>query len=77
MSQITPLSLMEEQDHLIFPKGQPVRIIRDKLAFKLTFPPVQPSDKLEIMAAPSPIQRICINSVSGSVDQIAAEIHRI
>lgn len=27
-----------------------MRISRDKLAFKLIFPPVQPSDKLEIMA---------------------------
>ncbi|WP_339225260.1 DUF4179 domain-containing protein [Paenibacillus sp. FSL H8-0332] len=50
MSQNTPLSLMEEEDDPIFPKGQPVRISRDKLAFKLIFPPVQPSDKLEIMA---------------------------
>lgn len=50
MSQITPLSLEEEQGHPIFPKGQPVRISRDKLAFKLIFPPVQPSDKLEIVA---------------------------
>lgn len=52
MSQITPLRLEEEQDkdHPIFPKGQPVRISRDKLAFKLIFPPVQPSDQLEIVA---------------------------
>ncbi|MEK4515840.1 DUF4179 domain-containing protein [Paenibacillus sp. FSL H8-0122] len=52
MSQNTPLRLEEEQnkDHPIFPKGQPVRISRDKLAFKLIFPPVQPSDKLEIVA---------------------------
>ncbi|ETT48293.1 hypothetical protein C162_15530 [Paenibacillus sp. FSL R7-269] len=50
MSQITSLYLEEKQGHPIFPKGQPVRISRDKLAFKLIFPPVQSSDKLEIMA---------------------------
>ena len=50
MSQLTELTLMQGQDQPILPKGQPVRIDRDKLAFKLIFPPVQPSDQLEIRA---------------------------
>ncbi|WP_340023839.1 DUF4179 domain-containing protein [Paenibacillus sp. FSL K6-1096] len=50
MSQNTPVRLKEKEGQAIFPKGQPVRISRDKLAFKLIFPPVQPSDQLEIVA---------------------------
>ncbi|MEK3715455.1 DUF4179 domain-containing protein [Paenibacillus sp. FSL R7-0333] len=50
MSQLTELTLRQGQNQPITQTGQPVRISRDKLAFKLVFPPVQPSDKLEIMA---------------------------
>ncbi|WP_405113519.1 DUF4179 domain-containing protein [Paenibacillus sp. FSL K6-1217] len=50
MSQLTELTLLQGQNQPITQTGQPVRISRDKLAFKLIFPPVQPSDKLEIMA---------------------------
>lgn len=50
MSQMTELIFREGQGDLIFPKGGPERISRDKLAFQLIFPPVQPSDNLEIIA---------------------------
>ncbi|WP_238651666.1 DUF4179 domain-containing protein [Paenibacillus piscarius] len=50
MSQITPLRLEEKEGQTILPNGQPVRISRDQLAFKLIFPPVQPSDRLKIVA---------------------------
>ncbi|MFD1906322.1 hypothetical protein ACFSQ7_23620 [Paenibacillus rhizoplanae] len=66
MSQNTPLSLREEEDDPIFPKGQPVRISRDKLAFKLIFfRPCSPLISLRLWPGPSHIRRIYNNSVCG------------
>ncbi|MEK3836116.1 DUF4179 domain-containing protein [Paenibacillus sp. FSL R7-0128] len=50
MSQLTELTLLQGKGEPITQTGQRVRINRDKLAFKLIFPPVQPSDQLEIRA---------------------------
>ncbi|OMF93573.1 DUF4179 domain-containing protein [Paenibacillus sp. FSL R7-0337] len=49
MSQLTSITLQEGHDQPISQIGTRVRMSKDKLAFKLIFPPVQPSDKLEII----------------------------
>lgn len=49
MSQLTSITLQEGHDQPILQIGTRVRMSKDKLAFKLLFPPVQPSDNLEII----------------------------
>jgi len=52
MSQNTYLTLEDQNGEKIFAKGQPVRLSRDSLSFKLSFPPMNKEDVVEIVAHP-------------------------